>query len=207
MNANIQSMTQAEKAMLRYQYVLAHTGAAQGDFARTADTWANQTRILKQNFEQLASIIGGTFINMLKPLVKALNNAMSHIIAFAETVSNALGKIFGWTYEKSGGGVASDMEYAADSSEDLAGGLADAEKNAKKLKTHLLGIDELNVFNPDEEAGGAGAGGSGSGGGGAGASGGQWKKTESLVEGFESELDTLYKLGEHIGNVLSEAKE
>ena len=207
MNANIESMTQAEKAMLRYQYVLAHTGAAQGDFARTADTWANQTRILKQNFEQLASIIGGTFINMLKPLVKALNNAMSHIIAFAQVVSDALGKIFGWTYEKGGGGVASDMEYAADESEALAGGLSNAEKNAKKLKSHLLGIDELNVFNPDEEAGGAGAVGSGSGGGGAGASGGQWKKTESLVEGFESELDTLYKLGDHIGNVLSEAME
>ena len=208
MNANIQSMTQAEKAMLRYQYVLAHTGAAQGDFARTADTWANQTRILKQNFEQLASIIGGTFINMLKPLVKALNNAMSHIIAFAQVVSDALGKIFGWTYKKGGGGVASDMEYAADSSEDLAGGLADAEKNAKKLKTHLLGIDELNVFDPSEAANaGGGSGGAGSGGGGAGANGGQWKKTESIVEGFESKLDTLYKLGEHIGNVLSEAME
>ena len=203
MNANIKSMTQAEKAMLRYQYVLAHTGAAQGDFARTVDTWANQTRILKQNFEQLGSIIGGVFINMLKPLVKALNNAMSHIIAFAQVVSNALGKIFGWTYESGGGGVASDMEYAADSSEDLAGGLADAEKNAKKLKTHLLGIDELNVFDPsDADNGNAGSGGSGSGGG-AGASGGQWTKGESIFKQFESEIDTLYELGEKINETLT----
>lgn len=37
MNANIESMTQAEKTMLRYQYVLAHTTAAQGDFIRTSD--------------------------------------------------------------------------------------------------------------------------------------------------------------------------
>ena len=37
MDADIKSMTQAEKAMLRYQYVLANTTAAQGDFARTAD--------------------------------------------------------------------------------------------------------------------------------------------------------------------------
>ena len=208
MNANIQSMTQAEKAMLRYQYVLAHTGAAQGDFARTADTWANQTRILKQNFEQLASIIGGTFINMLKPLVKALNNAMSHIIAFAQVVSDALGKIFGWTYEVGGGGVASDMEYAADESEALAGGLADAEKNAKKLKTHLLGIDELNVFDPSEaENAGGGSGGAGASGGGAGASGGQWVKADSIFKQFESEIDTLYELGEYIGNALSEAME
>ena len=50
MDANIDSMTQMEKTMLRYQYVLANTTSAQGDFLRTADTWANQTRILKQNF-------------------------------------------------------------------------------------------------------------------------------------------------------------
>lgn len=205
MNANIQSMTQAEKAMLRYQYVLAHTGAAQGDFARTADTWANQTRILKQNFEQLASIIGGTFINMLKPLVKALNNAMSHIIAFAQVVSDALGKIFGWTYEKGGGGVASDMEYAADSSEDLAGGLSNAEKNAKKLKSHLLGIDELNVLEPDTGDSSSGSGGGAGGTGGASADGGQWVKTDSILKNFESELDTLYKLGDYIGKKITEA--
>lgn len=204
MNANIQSMTQAEKTMLRYQYVLAHTGAAQGDFARTADTWANQTRILIQNFQQLGAIIGGKFINMLKPMVKALNAAMTQIIAFAQVVSDALGKIFGWTYEAGGGGVASDMEYAADESEALAGGLSDAEKNAKKLKSHLLGIDELNVYNPDEDKETASSGGAG---GGANADDGGWKKTESFADAFESELDTLYKLGAHISDTLSKAME
>ena len=193
--------------MLRYQYVLANTGAAQGDFLRTADTWANQTRILKQNFQQLGSVIGGTFINALKPMVKALNSAMSHIIAFAKTVSNALGKIFGWTYEEGGGGVANDMEYAAGSSEDLAGGLSDAEKNAKKLKSHLLGIDELNVLEPDTGDSSSGSGGGAGGTGGASADGGQWVKSESILKSFESELDTLYKLGEYIGNKLSEAME
>lgn len=205
MDANIKSMSQAEKTMLRYQYVLANTGAAQGDFLRTADTWANQTRILKQNFQQLGAVIGGTFINALKPMVKALNSAMSHIIAFAKTVSNALGKIFGWTYEESGGGIANDMEYAADSSEDLAGGLSDAEKNAKKLKSHLLGIDELNVLEPDTGDNSSGSGGgSGAGAGGAGADGGQWVKTDSILKNFESELDTLYKLGDYIGKKLTE---
>ena len=204
MNANIKSMTQAEKTMLRYQYVLAHTGAAQGDFERTVNTWANQVRILKQNFEQLGAVVGGTFINMLKPLVKALNNAMSHIIAFAQTVSNALGKIFGWTYEAGSGGVTSDMENAADESEALAGSLSDAEKNAKKLKSHLLGIDELNVYNPDEDKETASSGGAG---GGANADDGGWKKTESFADAFESELDTLYKLGAHISDTLSKAME
>ena len=45
-NANINSMTQLEKTMLRYQYVMANTTDAQGDFLRTQDTWANQIVIL-----------------------------------------------------------------------------------------------------------------------------------------------------------------
>ena len=208
LDANIQSMSQAEKALLRYQYVLSNTGAAQGDFVRTADTWANQVRILKQNFQALGAVIGGTFINALKPMVKALNNAMSHIIAFAKTVSNALGKIFGWTYEEGGGGIASDFESAADSTDDIAGGLSDAEKAAKKIKTHLLGIDELNVIEPDTgDTGNGSGGGGGAGAGGAGVDGGQWVKTDSILKSFESEIDTLYKLGEYIGNALSEAME
>lgn len=36
LDANIESMTQAEKAMLRYQYVMQHSQQAHGDFARTS---------------------------------------------------------------------------------------------------------------------------------------------------------------------------
>ena len=36
LDANVQSMSQAEKTMLRYQYVLSQSAAAQGDFARTS---------------------------------------------------------------------------------------------------------------------------------------------------------------------------
>ncbi len=203
LDANMQSMSQAEKTMLRYQYVMANTSAAQGDFERTADTWANQIRILKQNFEQLAAVIGGTLINALKPLVQSLNEAMGSVIAFAETVSNALGKIFGWKFQKgSGGAVLDDM---AGASEDLAGGLGAANTAAKKLKSTLLGIDELNINSPDNisSAGGGAVAGAITGGAPVtgGAVAGQWVKDE---EGFfESEIDSLYKLGEHIGDVLT----
>lgn len=206
LDADIQSMSQAEKTMLRYQYVMANTGASQGDFARTADTWANQVRILKQNFEQLAAVIGGVFINALKPLVRALNAAMSHIIAFAKTISNALGKIFGWTYEEGGGGVAQDFDDAADSADDIASGVGNAADNAKKLKQQLQGFDELNVLTSDSDSGSGGGSSSGSGGvSGGGASGGQWTKTDSILKEFESDIDSLYELGEYISEVLTDA--
>ena len=43
-------MSQAEKVALRYNYVMQATANAQGDFARTSNSWANQIRILKLNF-------------------------------------------------------------------------------------------------------------------------------------------------------------
>lgn len=206
MDVNIQSMSQAEKTMLRYQYVLANTTAAQGDFARTALTWANQVRILKQNFEQLASVIGGVLVNAFKPVVIAINKAMSAFIAFAKTISNSLGQIFGWTFEEGGGGLAQDFSGAADAADDMAGSLGDAGKAIDKMKAGLRAFDELKVISmPDDKNGGSGAGGAGGLGGAGSALGGQWVQGESILKKYESELDTLYKLGDYIGKKLTEA--
>lgn len=205
LDANIDSMSQAEKTMLRYQYVMANTGAAQGDFARTINTWANQTRILKENIKELGKIIGGTFINVLKPLVKALNVVIGKFNAFAEAVSNSLGKIFGWTF-KSGGGATSELEDGVESAEGISSGLGDAANNAKKLKNQLSKLDELNVINTQSDSGSGSGSGSGSASGATGTgTDGQWVPTESILDGYESELDTLYKLGEYISEKLTKA--
>ena len=201
LDANIDSMSQAQKTMLRYQYVMANTTAAQGDFLRTQGTWANQTRILSQNLQQLASIIGRVFINAFKPFVRALNDAMLGITQFATTVSNALGKIFGWKYEENTGGVTSDYEDAADAAGDMADNTGTAADNAKKLKNYLLGIDELNVFDNSQDtvssSGGTTTGAS------AGtemqATGGQWVQTD---KGYDSWINSLEQLGEYIGDTI-----
>lgn len=204
MDANVSSMTQAEKALLRYNYVMENTKNAQGDFLKTQDTWANQVRILTQNFMQLGGVLGGALINALKPLVKALNAVMAKIIQFATVVSNALGVIFGWKYESgSVGGVASDLATAEEAAGGIADGMGGAADAAKKLRDYTLGIDELNILKPDDSSGGGGGGGGGGASGGGGdtsGDGGQWVKTESM---FESSLDTLYKLGEYIGDTLT----
>jgi hypothetical protein len=202
MDADIKSMTQAEKAMLRYQYVLANTTAAQGDFARTADTWANQVRILKQNFQQLGGIIGGALINAFKPFLRTLNFVMQKVISFATTVTNALGAIFGWKFEVSGGGVADDWSDAASSADDLADSTGKAADNTKKMKTNLLAIDELNVLNQDDSNSGSGGSGSGAGGAGGGAGSGGLVKTDTIWKDFESNIKDLYQLGEYIRDAL-----
>lgn len=222
MDADIESMSQAEKTMLRYQYVLANTTAAQGDFSRTADTWANQVRMLQENFKRLGAVIGQPIINALKPMVKALNSALSAVTQFAEKVSQALGKIFGWEYEAGSAGIAVDLGDASDSAGDLADSTDDASKNtdkansaAKKLKKTLstLPFDQLNKLadNTDSSGSGSGSGGSSSGsggsggtGGGSGANQGTWKRVNTM---FESSIDNLYDLGRYISDTLSKAME
>lgn len=202
LDSNIKSMSQAEKTMLRYQYVMANTSNAQGDFARTADTWANQTRILKQNIEALGIAIGKNFINFLKPVVSALNVVMSKLREFAKVVSDSLGVIFGWKYEDSSGGLATDFEDAEDSAGGIADATGDAAKNASKIQKALRAFDELNVINLSDDSSKKDSSSSSSSGG---SSDSGWTKTESIIKSFESELDTLYKLGEYIGDKITDA--
>ena len=208
LDANISSMTQLEKTMLRYQYVMDNTKNVQGDFARTSQTWANQLRILHEQIKAVAGVWGNAFVNMLKPLVQALNKALSAVYTFSEKVVNALGAIFGWKIEIQKGSISDDFTSAADAANDTASGTKKAADAAADLKTHLLGIDELNVVEPDTGKSSGGGGGSGSG---SGTSGGgnnelkyQIKETEGL---YKSSIKNLEQLGESIGNSLSKAME
>ena len=223
LDANIQSMSQAEKTMLRYQYVLANTTAAQNDFQRTANSWANQLRILQEQLKKWASVIGTGFIAAFKPFLQTLNTVMARVIDFTENVLNALGNIFGWKFEITGGGITDDLADsmgdtavdtgdAAGSAGDLSDNLGDAAANAKKLYSTVLGIDELNINNPNTGSTGSGSGGSGgtggSGSGGAGAGTGTGLNTtisrnDAILKAYESSIDSLYELGEYIGNTLT----
>lgn len=207
LDSDIESMSQAEKTMLRYQYVLANTQTAQGDFARTADSWANQIRILKQSFEQLGSVIGGALINAFKPFVKALNSVLLVVISFVTKVTNALGAIFGWKYEDSGAGLADSFSDAAESADDVADSTGQAAKNIDKMNKGVRQFDELKLITTNDGSGKKGSGGSGGGGASGGASGGKLVKTDTIFKNYESDIKNLKQLGKYISDALSKAME
>lgn len=207
LDSDIASMSQAEKTMLRYQYVLANTQTAQGDFARTADSWANQIRILKQSFEQLGSVIGGALINAFKPFVKALNSVLLVVISFVTKVTNALGAIFGWKYEDSGAGLADSFSDAAESAGDVADNTGQAAKNIDKMNKGVRQFDKLKLITTNDGSGKKGSGGSGGGGASGGASGGKLVKTDTIFKNYESDIKNLKQLGKYISDALSKAME
>ena len=207
LDADIKSMTQAEKTMLRYQYVLANTTAAQGDFTRTADTWANQLRILVQNFQALGSVVGGVLINAFKPLISVLNSVMQSVIAFAETVANALGVIFGWTIRIDSGGIANDFEAAGAGAEAMEDGTGGAADNAKKMSKYIAAWQEVNNMTTPDDTDGSGGGGGGAGGAGGAAEAAEAElvQMETIFDKYKSEIDNLFELGEYVGKTLTDA--
>lgn len=160
---SVTSMTQAEKAELRYYAIMTQVTNAQGDMARTLEAPANQLRILQAQVEQATRALGNLFL----PILKAI---LPYAIALAKAiriVAEIIASFFGVSIPEFDvgadaiGGVASGAGEAAD-------GLGDASKKAKELKNALLGIDELNVISPPEDSAGGGTGLGGIGGGGLG---------------------------------------
>lgn len=205
LNTNIDTMTQAEKAMLRYQYVIANSTHIMGDFARTSDTWHNVIVTLKNNLQTLGTTVGRIFVNLLKPVAVFVNNAIVGLNKVAKAIENALGKLLGWKYEEGSGGITTDYENAADASEDLASGTNKAAKAAKELKKQLQGIDELNVLTTNKDNDNSSPSGSGTpsviGSGDTGKDG-SWVKTSGF---FDSDINTWKKFGQTIGGWLKTA--
>lgn len=73
-------MNEQEKAALRYQYVLDSLNDAVGDYSRTSDSWANQTKLLSQQWDQLKTSIGAILIEVLNPLVSVLNTLVLPVL-------------------------------------------------------------------------------------------------------------------------------
>ena len=70
-------MSQAEQATLRYNYIMQATADAQGDFAKTSDSYANQQRILQLNIENLSASIGKKLLPTVNEFTTAVNGLLS----------------------------------------------------------------------------------------------------------------------------------
>ena len=187
---NVNLMTQAEKAELRYYAIMTQVTTAQGDMARTLEAPANQLRVLKAQVTQCARSLGNIFIPVL-------NAVLPYAIALAKAirlVADAIASLFGFALpEVDYSGISS----AAGGVGDIADGLGDATDKAKELKNALLGIDELNIISPPEDSSG---GGSGAGAGGGGGLGFELPTYDFLGDAVNSKVEEiLTKMKEWLG--------
>lgn len=136
-----QSMTQSEQALLRYNYLLNTTSDAQGDFSRTSNSWANQTRILSEQFNTLKSTLGSAFMSMLTPVVKMLNTLISKLQIAAAYFKSFVEAITGAKSDTDS--TSSSMGSLADSATEAGDATV---KAADKASKSLAGFDRLNVL-------------------------------------------------------------
>ena len=154
------NMSQAEKVALRYNYVMNALSDAQGDFARTSNSWANQTRVLSERWKELLTILGGGLIKALTPVVQMLNRILSALINVANAFAKTIGKLFGMTttVEKTSSGTAAaaaTQEELADATNDTA---AATEKAGKAAKKSAANFDELNILSQNTSSSGSDSG-------------------------------------------------
>jgi phage-related protein len=155
-------MTEQEKVALRYAFVQSKLSAATGDFIRTQDGWANQTRILSLQFDSFKAAIGQGLINMLTPAIKVVNILMEKLVQLGNVFSSFTEKLFGKSEGSKGTNAISD---AVSEIGDLNSGTAavgdTAAKTAKKIAKSVMGFDQLNTLsdNSSNDSGAAGSGG------------------------------------------------
>lgn len=147
-DTTVSKLSQTDKAILRTITVLNSTKYAWGDLANTINQPANQLRLLQSNFSALSKTIGSLFIPIISKVLPYLN-------AFVIAIQRAfawVGRLLGVKmsdYVSSTGKASADMGDIADSTENAASGLDNANNNAKKLQKTLsvLPFDELNQLN------------------------------------------------------------
>lgn len=149
-------MTEQEKVMLRYQYVTSALSNATGDFVKTQDSWANQTRILTLRFQQLKASLGKGFIALFTPILRGFNSLLAGLQKVADGFASFVQMLTGADISSSMGSISADIAGIGDD----AGGAADnvsgigdaAKKTAKDIEKSLAGFDQINKLTADDSS-------------------------------------------------------
>ena len=192
-----QEMSEAEKVALRFAFVTDKLSLASGDFARTSDSWANQVRIMKLQFESFMASVGVGLINIFTPVIKVINFLLSKLL----TVGNAfkaLTELFTGKKSMKGSGIqetadavgnlgeasdgaaggAGNLGKAAKGAGKAADGAGKAAKKAAQEMKSLMGFDQVNKLSDSSDSGDGGGDSGGSPGGSGGGGGGTPKGAE-----------------------------
>ena len=152
---SVSSLSQADKAVLRYIAIMKQTTDAQGDFARTLSSPANMIRILQAQLNSLARSVG----SLLYPALKSILPPLIAAVELVKELVTGIASLMGVKVEFP------DFSNASDA----VGGVTDALDNttkatgkaAKAFKNYIMGFDELNVIQKNADSSGGSGSGSG----------------------------------------------
>ena len=151
----VSSLSQADKAILRYIAIMKQTTNIQGNLAQTISSPANMVRILKSEISQLAKAVGQLLYPAFKTILPVLIAAVDLIKEFVVSLASVFGQKIEFTdfskTQKDIGGVTDAMDDTTDAT----------KAAAKAAKDYTMGFDELNIIDPSQSSGSSSSGGSG----------------------------------------------
>ena len=151
---SVQQLSYAEKEVARYIAIVEQAGKAQGDFARTFESPANQIRVFQNQLLELKQVAGSFIVNAFGGILVYVNA----IIMVIKEIIKSLASLFGYNLDT--GGVTSSFGGVADTIDDIDSGLGNATRKAKEFKKQLMGFDEINnIEPPTQNSKGSGPGG------------------------------------------------
>lgn len=133
---NIADMTQAEQTVLRYNYVMDQLSLAQGDFAKTSDSWSNSMKAMGENLKTAMGNIGEILIQVFTPALQVLSELVSKFAELTEWAASAVSSFLGTESTEeavknitdSGSKMADAIEEENNEISEAAGGLAGFDK-------------------------------------------------------------------------------
>ena len=150
----VRSMTQAEKALLRYNYIMEQSTHIQRDMARTLITPANALRVLEAQLTRMKRAFG----NIVSVIV---TQVIPYVQVMVEVITEAAEKLARWA-GFSEGDFAADTSNIKSSWNSAEEGVDDYSDSLKKAKKQMMGFDELNIIsNPNSDSSDSGSGASG----------------------------------------------
>lgn len=152
-------MTEQEKVMLQYQYVTSALSNATGDFVKTQDSWANQTRILSLRFEQLKASLGKGFIALFTPILRGLNTVLAGLQKVADGFATFTQMLTGADISSSASSITGLGDIASDTADNVSGIGDAASSTAKQIEKSLAGFDQIEKLSePTDSSSSSGCG-------------------------------------------------
>lgn len=214
-------MSEAEKVALRYSFVQNQLAAAQGDFARTSGSWANQVRILTLQFDSLKATIGQGLINIFTPVIRVINTVIGKLITLAnafkvftelitgqKSSNSASGQIS--AIGSAAAGASTGMDDAASSADNLSsannGVAKSAQKAAEKMRI-LMGFDQINKLDSQTDTDSSTPStGSGTGVSGTGVDFGNLTQGEIVIDKTDKKMSALLKRSKELAAIFNTQK-
>lgn len=147
LDTNMRTMSQASKIGLRYISIIKQATNAQGDFARTIESPANQLKIFQNQIAELSRYFANLFLGLFSQALPYINAVLMVLKEIVQWIGILVGVKT----------VTSPFKTTADDVADVGIGASDANKKVKELKNSLQGFDQLNIVEDPNASKGSGS--------------------------------------------------